>query len=169
MAVANTAVACWGNEICQGVAITAGVIGCSAATGAAFACAAGGAALASLDNVSPCAHGSGSDCGAIAFEAAMVYVGARGGVSIGAAERSGSELISETAQREASKGPKYLGGFLSDAEWDAYARSPARGSRFLGQAVHRATAQSLENQYPGRFRYFTRGPDFLETGGGSSS
>ena len=33
----------------------------------------------------------------------------------------------------------------------------------LGQAVHRATADALDQAYPGRFIYRTRGIDFVDT------
>jgi hypothetical protein len=56
----------------------------------------------------------------------------------------------------------YLLGFLSRAEQKAYLANPARGSRFLGQAVHRATAGELERQYPGRFTHHLKGPDFVD-------
>jgi hypothetical protein len=36
-------------------------------------------------------------------------------------------------------------------------------SRTLGQAVHRLTAGALDEAYPGRFLYFTRGPEFVDT------
>jgi len=35
-------------------------------------------------------------------------------------------------------------------------------TRFLGQAVHNATAQALEALYPGRFLYSRVGPDFID-------
>jgi hypothetical protein len=49
---------------------------------------------------------------------------------------------------------------------DAYERDPVGGSRFLGQAVHRATDEALSEQYPGRFIYRTLGPDFVDTTNG---
>jgi hypothetical protein len=36
-------------------------------------------------------------------------------------------------------------------------------SPMLGQAVHRNTASALDEAFPGRFQYRTRGPDFLDT------
>jgi hypothetical protein len=44
----------------------------------------------------------------------------------------------------------------------AYDKAPLRGSRFIGQAEHRATAGALENRYPGRFEYHGRGVDFTD-------
>jgi len=67
---------CWANEVCQSAAIGGGVLGCSALTGQPFACGMAGAALASLDNASPCAHGSAGDCGAIGVEFGAVALGA---------------------------------------------------------------------------------------------
>lgn len=40
---------------------------------------------------------------------------------------------------------------------------PGLASRMLGQAVHRSTADALDEAYPGRFLYSTRGPDFVDT------
>jgi hypothetical protein len=54
-------------------------------------------------------------------------------------------------------------GFLTPRETTAYLSNTAGGSRFLGQAVHRATDQSLQATNPGRFIYSTRGPDFVDT------
>jgi hypothetical protein len=45
----------------------------------------------------------------------------------------------------------------------AYLANPASGSRFLGTAVHKATARLLEIRYPNRFIYRIVGPDFLDT------
>jgi hypothetical protein len=39
---------------------------------------------------------------------------------------------------------------------------PSLTSRMLGQAVHRRTAGALDEAYPGRFWYRTRGPDFVD-------
>jgi RHS repeat-associated protein len=75
----------------------------------------------------------------------------------------GASIVSHTAQREANQGVAYLRGFMSRAERNAFDANPQRGSWFQGQAVHRATAQAVEKQYPGRFRYSTRGPDFFDT------
>ncbi len=33
----------------------------------------------------------------------------------------------------------------------------------MGQAIHRRTEKILEKLYPGRFRYSTIGPDFIDT------
>jgi hypothetical protein len=55
---------------------------------------------------------------------------------------------------------------MSRAERLAFEANPAGGSRFLGQAVHRATRDALEEQFPGRFIYRTRGIDFVDTSTG---
>ncbi|MEX2247857.1 MAG: RHS repeat-associated core domain-containing protein [Dehalococcoidia bacterium] len=162
----DAAVACWGNELCQSVAISAGVIGCTAATGGggAVGCAAAGAVVGSLDNVVPCAKGSAGDCGAIGFEAMTAYLSAGGGkAAVGLLSRSSEKIVARTAAKQSALGVRGLRGFLSVPERRAFDADPARGSRFLGQAVHRATAEALKVRYPGRFRYSRRGPDFLDT------
>jgi len=51
-------------------------------------------------------------------------------------------------------------------EREAYLANPAKGSRFTGTAIHRATREALEESHPGRFQYRARGPDFLDTATG---
>ena len=162
----GTAKACWGNELCQGVAITAGVIGCSAATGAVLACAAGGAVLASLDNVKPCAHGSGSDCAAIAVEAGAAYLSAGGGRSVVNLLKgtTGREIVERTARSEVERlGVSGLQELLSPAERAASDAYPGVRSMNLGKAVERATASRLRATYGLRFPRYARGPDFIDT------
>jgi hypothetical protein len=84
--------------------------------------------------------------------------GSGGGLSA----KDSAAIISRTAQAEANSGVNYLKGFLSKGEVAAYDANPAGGSRFLGQAVHRATARALETNYGKRFSYSTRGPDFTD-------
>jgi hypothetical protein len=60
-------------------------------------------------------------------------------------------------------GPSYLRQFMSQAQWAAYAKNPAAGSRFLGNAVHDATNAALKLAYGNRFQYNRIGPDFLDT------
>jgi hypothetical protein len=50
---------------------------------------------------------------------------------------------------------------MTEGERAAYVANPAKGSRFVGTAVHRATRDALAERFPGRFQYRTRGPDFL--------
>jgi hypothetical protein len=75
-------------------------------------------------------------------------------------------IIEGAAGQQASRGADYLRQFLSDAEQAAYDVNPARGSRFLGQAVHRATDAALQREFGDRFLYQTLGPDFVGTGTG---
>lgn len=79
-----------------------------------------------------------------------------------AASVSNRELISNTAQSLVNKGTDFLKGFLRAGELRAFNANPEQGSRFLGQAVHRATYESLQEQFPGQFKYSTIGPDFLD-------
>jgi len=82
---------------------------------------------------------------------------------------SAEDIIASTARGEAAKGTNYLLGFLSPKESAAYLANPARGTRFLGTAVHRATAQGLNRAHPGRFDYnATRSFDFLDKSTGQS-
>lgn len=57
----------------------------------------------------------------------------------------------------------HLRVLMTRGEAAAFSRNPAAGSRFLGQAVHRETAQSLFREYGGRVEYRRAGPDFLDT------
>jgi RHS repeat-associated protein len=86
------------------------------------------------------------------------------------AEGAGEGIISNVARQQYSKGATQLfsEGFMSPAEYRAYMRNPARNSRFLGTAVHRATATELERLYPGRFAYNLVGPDFYDAIAGES-
>ncbi len=48
-------------------------------------------------------------------------------------------------------------------ERSAYDANPARGSRFMGHAVHRATDRALAARFGDRFEYnASRGPDFFD-------
>ena len=75
---------------------------------------------------------------------------------------AGEDVVAQVAQQHASKGFEGLTPWMSEAEQAAYAANPARGSRFLGQAVHNATAETLDLLYPNRFVYSRIGPDFLD-------
>ncbi len=88
---------------------------------------------------------------------------ALGASRISTSSAGGAEIVGMTARGVASNGPPHLFSYLSDAEQLAYLANPERGSRFLGQAVHRGTAAQLERIHPGRFQYSTRGPDFVDT------
>jgi hypothetical protein len=80
------------------------------------------------------------------------------------AEESAQSIISRVAQQQANLGAEGLrdAGYLSPAQWNAYAANPANGSRFLGTAVHESTADALRGLYPGRFQYNRVGPDFWD-------
>ena len=83
--------------------------------------------------------------------------------AVGAAGGASEVIISSTAQEQANLGVSGLSQFMSGNQLRAYLANPAAGSRFLGTAVHNATARVLEIRYPGRFIYNTIGPDFLDT------
>jgi hypothetical protein len=80
-------------------------------------------------------------------------------------EPSAQSIISCVAQQQANMGAAGLrsAGYLSPRQWAAYSVNPANGSRFLGSAVHEATAATLRQLYPGRFLYNRVGPDFIDT------
>jgi len=73
-----------------------------------------------------------------------------------------AQIVQQTAREEAAKGTKHLLTKMTPREQAAYLRDPARGSRFEGQAVHRATRDALKAKHGDRFEYRTRGPDFLD-------
>jgi hypothetical protein len=80
----------------------------------------------------------------------------------GAASEAGA-IISSIAQEQANPGISGLSRYISANQLRAYLANPATGSRFLGTAVHNATARVLEMRYTGRFIYKVIGPDFLDT------
>ena len=80
----------------------------------------------------------------------------------GAAGNAGA-IISSIAQGQADLGVGSLSRYMSANQLRAYLANPAAGSRFLGTAVHNATAKALEMRYPFRFIYNLIGPDFLDT------
>ena len=79
---------------------------------------------------------------------------------IGKAAPQAQEIIQSTAR---AQGVDALKTWLSPAERAAMEGNPGLTSRMLGQAVHRATADALDQAYPGRFIYRTRGIDFVDT------
>lgn len=79
------------------------------------------------------------------------------------AEESAQQIIQATAREQAAVGADVLKRSLSAAERAAMEADPRLTSRMLGQAVHRNTAEALEQAHPGRFIYRTRGPDFVDT------
>lgn len=78
------------------------------------------------------------------------------------AEDAAAALVQRAAQKVSDQGVERLLKSLSPAERGAYQGNPVGGSRFLGQAVHRAARDELDVQFKGRFNYFTRGPDFYD-------
>jgi hypothetical protein len=76
--------------------------------------------------------------------------------------RAPSAIIGRIARAQAGQGVTHLLGALSLAQKNAYLANPAGGSRFLGTAVHTLVLRELRTQFPGRFEYFFRGPDFLD-------
>jgi RHS repeat-associated protein len=76
---------------------------------------------------------------------------------------NGRTIVNAVAQEQANKGRQFLVDSLSDAQKKVYNSNPAAGSRFLGTAVHKSTADALRDLYNGRFKYNTVGPDFLDT------
>ncbi|UJP39147.1 RHS repeat-associated core domain-containing protein [Cellulomonas palmilytica] len=74
-----------------------------------------------------------------------------------------AEIIQSTARAQAARGADELAGALSPAERAAMEAQPWLRNPMLGQAVHRNTASALDEAFPGRFQYSTRGPDFLDT------
>jgi hypothetical protein len=74
----------------------------------------------------------------------------------------GRVIIERIARGEYGKGIDYLKGFLTQGQLrllgDARTRAMA-----IGTAVHKATEQALEENFPGRFEYFSnKGMDFLD-------
>jgi len=85
------------------------------------------------------------------------------GAAASSGETSASSIISSIAQQQANLGVTGLSEYMSVNQLNAYLANPAAGSRFVGTAVHDATADVLVALYPGRFVYNAVGPDFLDT------
>jgi hypothetical protein len=105
---------------------------------------------------------------AAGLPAVLSAIGFGGGaLETGAAATEGaseaSAIISAVAQEQANLGVSGLSRYMSANQLRAYLANPAAGSRFLGTAVHNATARLLEMRYPDRFIYKIVGPDFLDT------
>lgn len=79
---------------------------------------------------------------------------------------SGTDIVQRVASDQASSGIDSLVDQMSPAQQAAYLANPSGGSRFLGQVVHSATADALQQMYPDRFIYSTVGPDFIDTSTG---
>lgn len=78
------------------------------------------------------------------------------------ADPDAKEIVETIAREEASRGEQHLRGSLSAAERNAMDAHPGLRSRMLGQAVHRNTAQRLEELFPGQFEYRLQGPDIVD-------
>jgi hypothetical protein len=85
-----------------------------------------------------------------------------GTVEVGAEAGEAGAIISSVAQEQADLGIGGLSRHMTEKQVEAYLKNPAAGSRFLGTAVHDATAEALEKQYTSRFIYNRIGPDFLD-------
>jgi RHS repeat-associated protein len=72
--------------------------------------------------------------------------------------------VQAIAQQQANLGRAHLLTKLSQAERAALAKQPYLERMYLGQAVHRATADILRSA---GYRYSTLGPDFVTTIGGA--
>jgi hypothetical protein len=105
---------------------------------------------------------------AVGLPAVLSAIGLGGGaveastVATEGASEAGA-IISSVAQEQANLGISGLSRYISASQLRAYLANPAAGSRFLGTAVHNATARVLEMRYTGRFIYKVIGPDFLDT------
>ena len=72
-------------------------------------------------------------------------------------------MIAQIAQSPADRGATHLINFMTAGERKAFLTGGNLNSARLGHAVHRATSQTLDNLYPGRFNYNpTRPYDFLD-------
>lgn len=94
--------------------------------------------------------------------ASKVTSSLRGKPAAEAGAPTAQQIIQSTARSQAARGVDELKGALSQAERAAMEETPELASRMLGQSVHRSTADALEQSYPGRFWYRTRGPDFVD-------
>jgi RHS repeat-associated protein len=96
--------------------------------------------------------------------AAAGGVGAAATATTVAAEESAAQIIARVASQQAARGATALreAGLMTAQEYRLYMADPIRNARFFGTAVHRATVQALKQLYPGRFKYYTKGPDFVD-------
>lgn len=83
---------------------------------------------------------------------------ARAAIAVNAPEA----VIARIAQAHADSGPGALSAHMSSKELAAVLSGSRASKAILGQAVHKATAQSLAELYPGKYLYFPRAPyDFI--------
>ena len=88
-------------------------------------------------------------------------------LALAAVRRDPGKAVALVARSESMQGRKYLMNYMTSGERIAYRRDPAKGARYIGHAVHRATNARLRTLFRGRFEYNpTRGPDLedLRTG-----
>jgi hypothetical protein len=79
---------------------------------------------------------------------------------------SSIEIIARVSKAQTEKDLDELLEFLSFKERAAYLKNPDKGSRYLGQAMHRGTDADLKFEFPERFKYHTKGPDFYDNATG---
>ena len=72
------------------------------------------------------------------------------------------EIIARISKEVSEMNLENLLEYLTPAEKNAYRQNPQKGSRFLGQAIHRGTDEQAELEFPDRFKYNLKGPDFLD-------
>ena len=75
----------------------------------------------------------------------------------------GAQIVQSAAQKVANQGSVGLRAQMSPRSVSAIDRRPGMGPMFYGTQVHLQTRDLLQNLYGSRFRYFTKGPDFLDT------
>ena len=107
---------------------------------------------------------SGASSSQIVADGFQGVSGLAGGLALAAGGAAGLgasslDVVQAAARGEAARGIDYLKSFLGPGELRAYEANPGAGSRFLGQAVHRATAAALKNS----------GYNYRLTGGGQYS
>jgi RHS repeat-associated protein len=136
---------------------------------------------AASDRMSPEERQQFSETQARAFgQVALFAAGGAGGIVAGSLMRwliartamsavatSGTApevVIANLAQQHANSGVQGLAPYLSQSELALVLGGSRTSSLFLGTAVHRATAASLQARYPGQYIYFPNGKfDFLHT------
>ncbi len=125
-----------------------------ASLGVIVAAGAGGNALGGL--VGRAISGDEQTAGAVALDAAVgaggALVGVGAGKALGAvvnrlaqptANATGAEIVEQTARSEVAKGTEHVMSFMKAGEREAYVANPAKGSRFMGTATHRATNRAV--------------------------
>jgi hypothetical protein len=82
-------------------------------------------------------------------------------------QESGRDIVErvthELAERLAKEGPQILRQYMKPGQWNAFIKNSKVASMQLGQGMHNGINEILEEIYGERFRYFRKGPDFLDT------